>query len=423
MCCTSTRAPGKSLGKGGKNFMSGAGAPVDGATNTIGNLPPLRAGIGGGGTTGVRSSGIFWAKVFVGGSLRGALVAISCCSLDRVAVRTTRTFAAILSLRPSSSFTELMYKSMPPEGLATKSMAPSSSALSVTSAPSRDSELTIRMGRGLVDMMTSLACNPSMCGMLMSMVITSGFRTSACVTASRPSRASPHTSSCGSAVIMVCNTLRMNAESSTISTRILLLVSIMSNIFLLHNRCHVRRCADTLTDQPRYCGNELVFLNRLGQKRRRAVLDGTIAMLGSRARRNHHYRNIACFRTLPDVRQELVTVRARHLKVRDHQVAADLRDDLQRFQSVRREAHAITGFLQHASYELAHADGVVHQHNNFFVRNHFDGFWWNRAVGHSFRSGSKDARSVGAGHQRTALDGFAGNQAVYVDQQNQTAVR
>ena len=76
------------------------------------------------------------------------------------------------------------------------------------------------MGRGLEDMMSSVACKPSTCGMLMSMVMTSGFSDSDWATASRPSRASPTTSSCGSLLIMLCSTLRMKAESSTIKTRI-----------------------------------------------------------------------------------------------------------------------------------------------------------------------------------------------------------
>ena len=67
---------------------------------------------------------------------------------ERVAVRTTRTFAASLSLRFSSSRTVFMSRSTPLEGLGTKSMAPSSSAFKVLAAPSRDSELTITIGRG-----------------------------------------------------------------------------------------------------------------------------------------------------------------------------------------------------------------------------------------------------------------------------------
>ena len=72
----------------------------------------------------------------------------------------------------------LMSRSTPLLGLATKSMAPSSSALRVISAPSRDSELTTTIGRGLVDMICSVACKPSRWGMLMSIVTTSGFNAS-----------------------------------------------------------------------------------------------------------------------------------------------------------------------------------------------------------------------------------------------------
>src|SRR5437868_3406183 len=40
MCCTSSTAPGKSLGNEGTNFINVAGPPVEAATITIGNLPP-----------------------------------------------------------------------------------------------------------------------------------------------------------------------------------------------------------------------------------------------------------------------------------------------------------------------------------------------------------------------------------------------
>ena len=51
------------------------------------------------------------------------------------AVRTTRTFAAILILLRSSSRTFFMSRSMPLEGFVTKSMAPNSRARSVLAAP------------------------------------------------------------------------------------------------------------------------------------------------------------------------------------------------------------------------------------------------------------------------------------------------
>ena len=55
---------------------------------------------------------------------------------SREAVRTTRTFAAMRTLRNKSSFTLCISRSMPLEGLATNSIAPSSSAFSVLAAPS-----------------------------------------------------------------------------------------------------------------------------------------------------------------------------------------------------------------------------------------------------------------------------------------------
>ena len=79
------------------------------------------------------------------------------------------------------------------------------------------------IGRGFVVMICAVAWSPSTCGMLMSIVITSGFSDSASVTASRPSFAWPTTCSVSSELMMVSSTLRMNAESSTIRTRNFLL--------------------------------------------------------------------------------------------------------------------------------------------------------------------------------------------------------
>ncbi len=161
-------------------------------------------------------------------------------SSTSVAVRTTRTFAAIFSLRVSSSRILRMSRSMPLEGLGTKSMAPSSRARKVLAAPSRDSELTITTGRGCCDMINSVACRPSRCGMLMSMVITSGRSDSARATASRPSRAVPATSSCASELMISFSTLHMKAESSATSTRIFFSGAFIISI-LPHRHVHVRR--------------------------------------------------------------------------------------------------------------------------------------------------------------------------------------
>ena len=59
-----------------------------------------------------------WPKLVGRGSVLGADDATSCCSLERVAVRTTRTFDAIFNLRQISSRTELISRSTPPLGLA-----------------------------------------------------------------------------------------------------------------------------------------------------------------------------------------------------------------------------------------------------------------------------------------------------------------
>jgi hypothetical protein len=127
------------------------------------------------------------------GVVFGAPVEFCTVVASREAVRTTRTFAAMRTLRSKSSRTLCISRSMPLDGLATNSMAPNSSAFKVLAAPSRDSELTITIGRGFVVMISAVACKPSTCGMLMSMVMTSGLRDSARATASRPSFACPMT--------------------------------------------------------------------------------------------------------------------------------------------------------------------------------------------------------------------------------------
>src|SRR5438132_4630182 len=78
-------------------------------------------------------------------------------SARREAVRTTRTLAAIRTLRRSSSFTLCISRSMAPDGLATNSIAPSSRARRVLAAPSRDSELTITIGFGFVVIISAVA--------------------------------------------------------------------------------------------------------------------------------------------------------------------------------------------------------------------------------------------------------------------------
>src|SRR5205823_12631619 len=62
---------------------------------------------------------------------------------------------------PYTTLFRSMSRSMPLDGLATNSMAPSSSARRVLAAPSRDSELTMTMGFGFVVMISAVAWSPS----------------------------------------------------------------------------------------------------------------------------------------------------------------------------------------------------------------------------------------------------------------------
>src|SRR5579871_1832753 len=159
----------------------------------------------------------------------------------------------------------------------------------------------------------------------MSMLITSGLSVSVWVTASRPSRASPHTSSCGSDAMMPCSTLRMNAESSTISTRVFLLNVIAYKISLLSCRCLFQRLSRRRADQLGHCCNKLVFLYGLGQKRHCALFHCPVSMLGAGTRRDHHHGNVPSLRILPQMRQQFVAVRSRHFQIGDNQIATRLR--------------------------------------------------------------------------------------------------
>src|SRR6267143_1883432 len=318
MCCTRITAAGKSRVNPGAMRMTVAGPPVEAARTTTGNLwssPDEAAG-----------------RELTGACGRG-LVPTGSCNFDasREAVRTTRTLHAIRTLRNSSSFTLCMSRSMALEGLATNSMAPSSRARSVLAAPSLDSELTMTIGRGFVVMISAVACRPSTWGMLMSIEITSGLSDSARETASRPSLAWPTTCRSSSALKIVSNTLRMNAESSTMSTRNFLLGVAITGLR------HRNDWAGRLRSYELFhCGNQLIFLNGLCQERRRAFLHRAIAMFRARARSDDHHRNPACRRALTQLHHQFVASHARHLEVRDDQVAAVLRHDLGGFQSIGR---------------------------------------------------------------------------------------
>src|SRR5580700_10035117 len=311
MCKTSSTAAGKSFGSPATTRITAAGPPVDAAITTIGTLPPVPFSVEALSEFAGKETGVWVAG-----------------SLDSVAVRTTRTFAAILSFRVNSSRTLLISKSIPLEGLGTKSIAPNSSARSVPEAPSRDSELTITIGRGCCDMINSVACRPSRCGILMSMVMTSGRSDSASATASRPSRAVPATSSCASELMISFSTLHMKAESSATSTRIFFsgafIISILPRRYV-YRRPRLRHFGANQFFDLR---DQLIFLHRLGQESRSAFLHRAVSVLRSRTRSHHEHWYSSRDRILPQVRHQFVAVHARHLEVGNHQMAAKLSDNL-----------------------------------------------------------------------------------------------
>src|SRR5216684_3350925 len=312
MCCTRKTAAGKSRVNPGARRITVAGPPVEAPITTTGKR--WSAGIAGAGTVRTAGAGLAGeAPRFVPWTVRAS----------REAVRTTRTFAAMRTLRSSSSFTFCMSRSMPLEGLPTNSMAPSSSDLSEPAAPSLDSELTITIGLGFVVMIWAVACRPSMCGMLMSMVMTSGLSDSAMATASRPSLAWPTTCSWSSALKICSRTLRMKAESSTIKTRNFLLAGGAIGP-LRHRNNRMRRLRSyELFDR----GEQLIFLDGLGQKSGSALFYGAVAMFGAGSRCDHHDGDAARRGALTQLHHQFVAGHARHLKVRDNQVAAVLGDE------------------------------------------------------------------------------------------------
>src|SRR6266404_2415015 len=405
MCCTRKTAAGKSRVNPGARRITVAGPPVEAPSTTTGKR--WSAGIAGDVRAGAESFG-------------AALPFVPCterASLD--AVRTTRTFAATRTLRSSSSLTLCMSRSMPLEGLATNSMAPSSSALSVLAAPSFDSELTITMGRGFVVMICAVACRPSMCGMLMSMVMTSGFSDSASATASRPSLAWPATCNWSSPLKIASRTLRMNAESSTINTRNFLLAA-GAIARLRHRYGWARRLrSHELFDRSK----QLIFLHRLGQKRCSAFFNGAVAVLGAGARRDDHDGDAARRRALPQLHHQLVAGHARHFEVRDDKMAAVLRDEFRGFQAIGGQLHAIAVLFKHAAHKFAYADGIIGDDNDALVLDAIDGLGGNRAASDCRGAGSEDARGRCGSLQGAALARFRGYHAIQVDQQNQAAVR
>src|SRR5260370_21679499 len=143
----------------------------------------------------------------------------------------------------------------------------------------------------------------------MSMVMTSGFSDSAIATASRRSLGWPRTCSCSSALKIPSRTFRINAESSTTSTRNFLLMVAM--VCLRYRRDGARRFRSYKLFDRR---DQLILLDRLGQECSCAFLHRAIAMLCPRAPRNDHPGNAPRVRGLAQLHHPVLTRHARHFE-------------------------------------------------------------------------------------------------------------
>src|SRR5229473_2910224 len=251
----------------------------------------------------------------------------------------------------------------------------------------------------------------------MSMVMTSGFSDSSIATASRPSLALPTTCSCSSALKIPSRTFRINAESSTTSTRNFLLMVAM--VCLRYRRDGARRFRSYKLFDRR---DQLILLDRLGQECSGAFLHRAIAMFCPRARRNDHHGNAPRGRALAQLHHQFVTRHAWHFEVGDDQMAAVLRHQFGGFESIRRQFHAVPVLLQQPADEFAHADGVVRHYDYALLLDAVDGLGRNASARNRRRARRKDSRGAGAGLYRAALVRLGRHHAVQVDQQNEAAI-
>jgi len=127
------------------------------------------------------------------------------------AVRILSTISVDNSLRPDET---------PMRGLATKSIAPISSARMVISAPFSVSVDTITTGMGRNRISLDRKSSPSMRGISTSSVITSGFNSRIISRATKGSLAAPTQVMSGCWLMISVSRLRTSAESSTTTTLI-----------------------------------------------------------------------------------------------------------------------------------------------------------------------------------------------------------
>ena len=200
MCWATTTGQGNPAGSCGRISSSVPGPPVDTPTST---MPSLSR------DSGASAFSARTARTLVRSDSRAASPRDR-RSLAEVAARTVETSACLILTMSSE---------MVPSGLWMKSTAPSSSASNVASAPALVSEETITTGFGRCTMMRERQVRPSISGMLMSSVITSGLNASSSRNASIPLRTASTVKSPSSSNNCT-RWRRINAESSTISNLI-----------------------------------------------------------------------------------------------------------------------------------------------------------------------------------------------------------
>src|SRR5882762_6977395 len=97
-------------------------------------------------------------------------------------------------------------------------------------------------------------------------------------------------------------------------------------------------------------------------------------------------------------------------------------DDFGRFETIGSEQDTVAVLFEHATDELANADGIVGHDDDAFVLHAVDGFARNRAFGDGCRTWRENSGGAGACLERAAFAWFGGNHAIQIDQENQAAV-
>ncbi len=222
MCWAISTDQGNPEGRRGRISSSVLGPPVDTPTSTMPGRPPASPG-----------------SAPAPRPARATMRPRSSSSRPRSpAVRRTRAPAAARTLARSSAQMRSIDSEIVPSGLRTKSTAPRLSDCSVASAPSAVSEDTMTTGFGRCTMMRDRQVSPSISGMLMSRVMTSGSNRSSSASASAPLR-TVLTSNPPSASNSSFRCRRISAESSAISNLIVMCRGLFRGGL---GACRRRRC-------------------------------------------------------------------------------------------------------------------------------------------------------------------------------------